>query len=706
MAEDINAMLENLKFSEEKSVQAVGKIMAEEKPNREAMHRVFRTLWFTKEEVNFVALKEDVIIVKFGSMEDKSKILNLSPWLFDNLLICYGKNIDTYEFNLSPFWLRVYNIPLEYMDRQTALDVGNAIGELVAIDWKDRNGGWTEFLRLKIKINISNPMRRVVKLVGRDGIEIICALKYKILPTFCYYYGRIGHTIKKCKSRDRYSSFDVLNLQYGSWLRVNFVALSQERGIGRNGIEIMAKQTLSNEDKEESKTDTREDKKGCEEDSVSNFPLEKRSNKPMYDGLIREPFKDCEEEITGKRFTRQGSGWQTAPPTAMKILCWSCRGIGNLTTIRELRKLFVANDPDIIFICETKTHTNKLASICSKCRMDGCLVVNAICKSGGLAMMWDEGIKVEIKNYSNNHIDSWVQLDNDNSFRFTGFYGNAGPNKRQSSWDMLRKVGDPVREKWIIRGDFNVNNREGDAFVKERLDRFLISSSVYRDQEGRKPRERIKDPRLKFRYDVCWAKDNEAKNIIKNDWQNGAIDIMGKFLKVGHDLRDWQYQKYKRMRKQIGTLQMKINSIIDEQYNMYDGNRLKAMRLKLGKLLDKEEKYWAQRSRINWLKEGDRNTRFFHVRAMNWRKKSIERLKGMQGNWKDTTKDISEAAREYFQNLFESSLHNNEVLNLDYIENCISGETNGRLLKDFTNNEIMEAFNKMDLRKAPRIDSL
>ncbi|MBA0878245.1 hypothetical protein Goshw_027048, partial [Gossypium schwendimanii] len=57
------------------------------------------------------------------------------------------------------------------------INVGKAIGELVAIDWKDRNGGWTEFMRLKIKINVSCPLRRVVRLVGRDGAEIICMIK-------------------------------------------------------------------------------------------------------------------------------------------------------------------------------------------------------------------------------------------------------------------------------------------------------------------------------------------------------------------------------------------------------------------------------------------------------------------------------------------------------------------------------------------------
>ncbi|KAK5840140.1 hypothetical protein PVK06_009020 [Gossypium arboreum] len=85
-----------------------------------------------KEEVNFVALKDEAIIVKFGCLENKSRILNLMPWLFDNCLFSMmpfvkDKVIDSYEFNISPFWLRIYNIPLEYMDRQTALDVGKAI---------------------------------------------------------------------------------------------------------------------------------------------------------------------------------------------------------------------------------------------------------------------------------------------------------------------------------------------------------------------------------------------------------------------------------------------------------------------------------------------------------------------------------------------------------------------------------------------------
>ncbi|MBA0729933.1 hypothetical protein Golax_022889, partial [Gossypium laxum] len=51
--------------------------------------------------------------------------------------------------------------------------------------------------------------------------------------------------------------------------------------------------------------------------------------------------------------------------------------------------------------------------------------------------------------------NSLVRHENNKNVRFTGFYGNANPNLRSTSWDILRRVGGLVREDWVVGGDFN-----------------------------------------------------------------------------------------------------------------------------------------------------------------------------------------------------------------------------------------------------------
>ncbi|MBA0767006.1 hypothetical protein Gotri_015987, partial [Gossypium trilobum] len=66
------------------------------------------------------------------------------------------QEIEKYTLNLSPFWVRIYNIPFDQMDRQTVLELGKVIGEVMAIDWRDRNGGYIEYIRVKVKIDVLN----------------------------------------------------------------------------------------------------------------------------------------------------------------------------------------------------------------------------------------------------------------------------------------------------------------------------------------------------------------------------------------------------------------------------------------------------------------------------------------------------------------------------------------------------------------------
>ncbi|KAG5562535.1 hypothetical protein RHGRI_005311 [Rhododendron griersonianum] len=58
---------------------------------------------------------------------------------------------------------------------------------------------------------------------------------------------------------------------------------------------------------------------------------------------------------------------------------------------------------------------------------------------------------------------------------------------------------------------------------------------------------------------------------------------------------------------------------------------------KLGDLRQKESMFWHQRSRVNWLKLGDKNTRFFfHLTTVHRRQRNqVVKLRDDSGAWQN-----------------------------------------------------------------------
>ncbi|KAL8529088.1 hypothetical protein ACS0TY_006525 [Phlomoides rotata] len=77
--------------------------------------------------------------------------------------------------------------------------------------------------------------------------------------------------------------------------------------------------------------------------------------------------------------------------------------------------------------------------------------------------------------------------------------------------------------------------------------------------------------------------------------------------------------------------------------------------MELDDLLKQEEIWWFQRSRALWLKDGDRNSAFFHAKAsQRKRRNTVQRIKDDRGYWVTGDEGIGRVMGDFFQQLYSS----------------------------------------------------
>ena len=80
------------------------------------------------------------------------------------------------------------------------------------------------------------------------------------------------------------------------------------------------------------------------------------------------------------------------------------------------------------------------------------------------------------------------------------------------------------------------------------------------------------------------------------------------------------------------------------------------LRKEINELLDEEEIRWNQRSTVDWLKLGDRNTQYFHhMASQRKRKNEIKGLWDKNVKWCENMGEIANIATDYFSEIFTTS---------------------------------------------------
>lgn len=124
----------------------------------------------------------------------------------------------------------------------------------------------------------------------------------------------------------------------------------------------------------------------------------------------------------------------------MRIIAWNCRALGNGPAVRGLLDLQKREDPDILFLSETKSDEKRMKHIRWLLGMKHMVVKECRGKSGGLALFWKEGIPVELHNYSKYHMDVEIVEDDGFKWRLTGIYGELARDKKENTWRLMRNL--------------------------------------------------------------------------------------------------------------------------------------------------------------------------------------------------------------------------------------------------------------------------
>ncbi|KAL0012428.1 hypothetical protein SO802_007536 [Lithocarpus litseifolius] len=122
-------------------------------------------------------------------------------------------------------------------------------------------------------------------------------------------------------------------------------------------------------------------------------------------------------------------------------------------------------------------------------------------------------------------------------------------------------------------------------------------------------------------FEAMWTKNAECKTIIENSWGmdldlSTPEGVMSNLSGCAAELIKWSSKVFGQIPKKIQEKRNALNSITLQDKNGSLSTEINCLRWEINDLFHDEELYWGQRAKAHWLKEGDKNTSFFHAQAL------------------------------------------------------------------------------------------
>jgi hypothetical protein len=222
-----------------------------------------------------------------------------------------------------------------------------------------------------------------------------------------------------------------------------------------------------------------------------------------------------------------------------------------------------------------------------------------------------------------------------------------------------------------------------------------------------------------FRFEKFWLDHPEFQENIQAWWREAEVPRGSKMYRFQQKLKNlkqtlklWNQSTFGNIFDAQKQLLAQLEGI-QQQIRLHGlTNELKAQEITLNQQLEvrkkQEEILWKQKSRVQWLREGECNTKFFHRTVIQRRHSNkITHLISDDGDTVHSHEDMENTLTGYFQNLLtEPRADRHEAINkvTRHVPSLVTPEQNAALLRPITIEEVDQALQETPKGKAPGPD--
>ncbi|KAK4274590.1 hypothetical protein QN277_017787 [Acacia crassicarpa] len=239
----------------------------------------------------------------------------------------------------------------------------------------------------------------------------------------------------------------------------------------------------------------------------------------------------------------------------------------------------------------------------------------------------------EVRKISNNIRASWLYLDDFNDILAQDEKRGGLPRLWRKILNFKSFVSDCGLEDLGFNGPMFTwcNNHDNPDTISERIDRalgniqlreefpnlqvfnidparssdhhLLFIQCQYENHKSKKP----------FRFEAVWASHDHYLEVVKESWRNfseqdfSGLDLfLNKLKRCKRNLILWSKKEFPNIVKHIDLLKAHMAELALQDRSPQISKGLLDVKGELDRLLELEEQYWWQRSRINWLAAGEK----------------------------------------------------------------------------------------------------